>query len=400
MKTKKIKICVVGLGYVGLPLAVAFGKQEAINGFDINQQRIAELQKNIDHTKEVATSDIKQAKINFSADPKIISQSNFIIIAVPTPIDKYKNPDLKPLLSASKIVGQYMTAGSIVVYESTVYPGCTESDCVPVLEKYSKLKFNKDFFVGYSPERINPGDKINTVEKIVKVISGSNTKTLDIVDKTYSKIIKAGVHRASSIQVAEAAKIIENTQRDVNIALMNELKMILDKAHIDYEEVLKAAGTKWNFLKFTPGLVGGHCISVDPYYLSQKSKSLHHNPKMILAGRSINDNMAKYEAKQLLKYIRQHKIKTKKILILGATFKANITDTRNSKVEDFIKELKKHKYQIAIYDPFIKADKIFGCQNIKKSQIKNYDFLVKAVNHKIFKNIKHHYEILKYQNVK
>ena len=341
MKNKEIKICIVGLGYVGLPLAVAFGKQSKLNGFDINKKRIAQLLKNIDSTKEVASKDIKKAKITFSDNPKIISQSNFIIIAVPTPIDKYKNPDLKPLLGASKLVGQYMKVGSIIVYESTVYPGCTENDCVPVLEKYSGLKFGKDFEVGYSPERINPGDKINTVDKIVKVVSGSNQKTLNIVASVYEKIIKAGVHKASSIQVAEAAKIIENTQRDVNIALMNELKMILDKADIDYEEVLKAAGTKWNFLKFTPGLVGGHCISVDPYYLTQKAQRLHHNPQMILAGRDINDNMAKYEAKQIVSYLHKNKIKAKKILILGATFKPNITDTRNSKIEDLIQELKK-----------------------------------------------------------
>jgi len=400
MKSKKTKICVVGLGYVGLPLAVSFGKREKINGFDINKKRIEELKNNIDSTKETPNIEIKKAHINFSNNPKIISESNFIIIAVPTPIDKHKNPDLKPLLNASKTVGKYMQKGSIVVYESTVYPGCTENDCVPILEKYSKLKFNKDFYVGYSPERINPGDKINTVENIVKVVSGSDQKTLNTVAKVYSKIIKAGVYRAQNIQVAEASKIIENTQRDVNIALMNELKMILDKANINYEEVLKAAGTKWNFLKFTPGLVGGHCISVDPYYLAQRAKTLHSNPKMILAARDINDNMAKYEAKKLLSYLKKNKIKAKKILILGATFKPNITDTRNSKIENFIKELKKYKYSVAIYDPYIKLDKIFSCQNIKKSQIKNYDFKVKAVNHKIFNNLKHDYQILKYYNVK
>jgi len=400
MKAKKIKICVVGLGYVGLPLAVAFGKKAKINGFDINKKRIKELQKNIDHTKEMSQSELKKAKINFSDDPKIISESNFIIIAVPTPVDKKNNPDINILLNASKIVGQNMKKNSIIIYESTVYPGCTEDDCVPVLEKYSKLKFKKDFQVGYSPERINPGDKIHTVEKIVKVVSASDKKSLDIIANIYKKIIKAGIHKASNIQVAEAAKIIENTQRDVNIALMNEFKMIFDKAHINYEEVLKAAGTKWNFLKFTPGLVGGHCIGVDPYYLAQKAKKIGHNPKMILAGRNINDNMAKYEAKQMISYIHANKIKPKKILILGATFKANITDTRNSKVEDFIKELKKYKYSVAIYDPFIADRKIFGCQNIKKSDIKKFNFIIKAVNHNLFKNIKYDYEILKYINVK
>lgn len=396
----QIKICVVGLGYVGLPLAVAFGRKENINGFDINKNRIKELKNNIDKTAELSSSEIKKAKINFSFNQKIISESNFIIVAVPTPIDKNKKPDLKILLNASKIVGQNLKAGSIVVYESTVYPGCTENDCAPILEKYSKLKLNKDFYIGYSPERINPGDKIHTVENIIKVVSGSNKKTLNTVAKTYAKIIKAGIYKTSSIQVAEAAKIIENTQRDVNIALMNELKMILDKARIDYEEVIKAAGTKWNFLKFTPGLVGGHCIGVDPYYLAQKAKQLGHDPKIILAGRNINDNMAKYEARKMITYMYNNKIKVKKILILGATFKPNITDIRNSKVEDFIKELKKNKCQITIFDPFIKSNKIFGCRNIKKSQLKKYDFLVKAVNHKIFKNIKHDYQILKYAHAK
>ncbi|MBT4850325.1 nucleotide sugar dehydrogenase [Candidatus Parcubacteria bacterium] len=399
MKSKKTKICIVGLGYVGLPLAVAFGKQEKINGFDINKKRIEELKKNIDSSKETSSKDIQRAKITFSFDPKIISQSNFIIIAVPTPIDKYKNPDLRPLLSASKLVGQNLKKGSVVVYESTVYPGCTENDCVPVLEKYSKLKFGEDFQIGYSPERINPGDKVYTIDKIVKVVSGSDKKTLELVAKTYSKIIKAGVHKASSIQVAEASKIIENTQRDVNIALMNEFKMIFDKANVNWEDTLKAAGTKWNFLKFTPGLVGGHCISVDPYYLTQKAKSLHHNPKMILAGRDINDNMAKYEAKRMIRYIRKNKIKAKKILILGATFKPDVSDTRNSKIEDFANEIKKKNYQVAIFDPFIKSTRIFGCQNIKKSEIKKYDFVVKAVNHKLFKDLTPNYEILKYIDV-
>jgi UDP-N-acetyl-D-glucosamine/UDP-N-acetyl-D-galactosamine dehydrogenase len=400
MENKEVKICVVGLGYVGLPLAVAFGKKTKLIGFDINKERIKELQKNIDRTKEMSSEDIKKAQIKFSANPKIIQESNFIIIAVPTPVDKKNNPDINILLNASKIVGKNLKKGSIVVYESTVYPGCTEDDCVPVLEKYSKLKFKKDFQVGYSPERINPGDKVHTVEKIVKVVAASNKKSLATVAKVYEKIIKAGVHKASSIQVAEAAKIIENTQRDVNIALMNEFKIIFDKANINWEEVLKAAGTKWNFLKFTPGLVGGHCIGIDPYYLAQKAKNLGHNPKMILAGRYINDNMSKYEAMQMLTYMRKNKIKAKKILILGATFKPDITDTRNSKVEDFIKELKKHNYSVAIYDPLIKSNKIFGCQNIKKSNIKKYKFIAKAVNHNLFKNIKYDYEILKYIDVK
>jgi len=396
MKKEKQKICIVGLGYVGLPLAVAFGKKQEILAFDINKQRIKELKNNTDNTNEVIKKDLIKSNVIFSSNPKIIQKADFVIIAVPTPIDKDNKPDLKPLLSASKTVGENLNKNSIVVYESTVYPGCTERDCIPVLEKYSNLKFKKDFHIGYSPERINPGDRIHTVDKIVKVVSGSNKKTLNIIADTYNTIIKAGTHKAPTIKVAEAAKIIENTQRDVNIALMNELKMIFDKADIDWEDVLKAAGTKWNFLKFTPGLVGGHCIGVDPYYLAEEAERLGHYPEIILAGRNINDKMAKYEVKRIIKYIKENKLNINKILILGGTFKPNVPDTRNSKIEDLIKELKKHKYKVDIYEPFIKTKTLFNCKNINKKDIKNYNFIIKTVNHKVFKNFKYDYEILKY----
>lgn len=396
---KNIKICIVGLGYVGLPLAVAFGKKQSVNGFDINKKRIRELKNNIDITEETSTEELKNTKVNFSSNPEIIKESNFIIVAVPTPVDNKFNPDITILLNASKLVGENLKEGSIVVYESTVYPGCTETDCIPILEKYSGLKFKEDFQIGYSPERINPGDKIHTIDKIVKIVSGSNEETLNKVANIYEQIITAGVYKASSIQVAEAAKIIENTQRDVNIALMNEFKMIFDKANIDCDAVLEAAGTKWNFLKFIPGLVGGHCIGVDPYYLAKKAKELNHNPKMILSGRQVNNDMARYEATRIIDFMKKNNISST-ILLLGATFKPNITDIRNSKVEDLIIELKQNDYRVDVYDPFIKDTEIFGCKNIVKNNIKKYNFIVKTVNHDIFKDIQHHYEILKYKNDK
>ncbi len=387
-----MKICIVGLGYVGLPLAVEFGKNEEVNGFDINEKRISELKQDNDLTNEVSEESLKEAKINFSSDPNIISESDFIIIAVPTPIDDSKKPDLTLLLSASALVGKNMKEGSIIVYESTVYPGCTERDCIPVLEKESGMKYLKGFKVGYSPERINPGDKVHTVDKIVKVVSGCDEETLNTVADTYNKIIKAGTHKASSIKVAEAAKIIENTQRDINIALMNELKMIFDKADIKWQEVVQAAGTKWNFLKFTPGMVGGHCIGVDPYYLADEAKRLGHHPEIILAGRKINDDMAKYEATRLIEYMisKDIEIKGSKILILGGTFKPNIPDTRNSKVEDLINELKSNDCKIDICEPHVEGE-LFGCKNISIDQTEGYSMIVKAVNHDAFKEIKYDY---------
>ncbi|MBW2978445.1 nucleotide sugar dehydrogenase [Candidatus Woesearchaeota archaeon] len=390
-----IKICVVGLGYVGLPLAISFSKVYSVNGFDVNEKRIEELKNNIDKTDEVASEELSKAKINLSSDPNIISESNFIIIAVPTPIDEYKKPDIRILLNASATVGKHLKQGSIVVYESTVHPGCTERDCIPILEKESGLKCLKDFKVGYSPERINPGDKVHTVEKIVKVVSGCDKETLDIVADVYSKIIKAGVHKAQSIKVAEAAKIIENTQRDINIALMNELKMIFDKAGVNWKEVLEAAGTKWNFIKFTPGLVGGHCIGVDPYYLAHEAERLGHHPQMIISGRRINDYMAKYEANRMIKYMinKEVSVKGAKILVLGGTFKPNVPDTRNSKVKDFADELKSHGCEVDICEPHVKGD-LFGLKNVNLEGKSNYDFVVKAVNHDVFKDVTIDYEIL------
>jgi len=391
-----MKICVVGLGYVGLPLAVAFGKKYEVYGFDIKEKRINELQNNIDYTKEVSSEELKKTKILFSSNPEVIGKSDFIIIAVPTPVDDANLPDLKPLVSASSVVGKNMKKNSIIVYESTVYPGCTERDCVPVLEKESGMRYMKDFFVGYSPERINPGDKEHTVEKIKKVVSGCDLNTLNTIEGVYGSVITAGIHKASSIKVAEAAKIIENTQRDINIALMNELKMIFDLMEISWEEVLDAASTKWNFIKFTPGFVGGHCIGVDPYYLAHEANRLGHYPEIILAGRKINDDMAKYEAERLVKYISKNKLNegNLKILILGGTFKPNIPDTRNSKVETFIKELKEFSFDVSICEPYVSGE-LFGCKNVNLQDVSKFPFIVKAVNHKLFENIKHNYEVLR-----
>jgi len=386
-------ICIVGLGYVGLPLAVKFGLVEKVNGFDINRLRIDELLKNIDSTGEVSSRDLEKANIKFSDDQKLISEADFVIVAVPTPIDRSKQPDLRPLLSASKIVGQNLKRGAIVVFESTVYPGCTEEDCVPILEKESGLVCGVDFKVGYSPERINPGDKVHTVDKIVKIVSGMDVKCLDRIAMEYEKIISAGVYRADSIKVAEAAKIIENTQRDVNIALMNEWKMIFDRLNINWKKVIDAAETKWNFLKFYPGLVGGHCIGVDPYYLADIAKKVGHYPEIILAGRKINDKMAKYEVTRIIKIMinREVKIKNANILILGGTFKPNVRDIRNSKVCDIADELSLYGCNINIYDPNVKQDKIFGYNNLK---IEHPDFIIKAVDHKIFENVNYDYKIM------
>lgn len=378
-----IKICVVGLGYVGLPLAIEFSKHFDVFGFDINKEAINRLKN-------------KYKTISFSFDPSIIKNANFIVVAVPTPINDAKLPDLKPLCSASKSVGKNLAKGSIVVYESTVYPGCTERDCVPILEKESGLKYGTDFKVGYSPERINPGDPVHTVDKITKVVSGMDKSSSDKIAEVYGKIIKAGIHIAPSIKVAEAAKIIENTQRDINIALMNELKMIFDKMEIDYKDVLEAAGTKWNFIKFTPGLVGGHCIGVDPYYLAYEAKRIGHHPEIILAGRRINDDMPKYEASKIIKEMTStdKRVKGSKILILGGTFKPNIDDIRNSKVEDLANELKSYGCLISICEPNISIEKIFNFDNLKwPINLKNFDYIIKAVNHKEFDKIKADYYI-------
>ncbi|HNV69851.1 MAG TPA: nucleotide sugar dehydrogenase [Candidatus Ozemobacteraceae bacterium] len=353
LKSKKTALCVVGQGYVGLPLAHAFAKKFRVIGFDVNKEKIALLKKGIDPTGEVPEGGLKEVKIEFTDDPSRIAEAKFIVVAVPTPVDKNKRPDLYPLVASSTTVGKHLQKGSVVVYESTVYPGVTEDDCLPLLEKHSGLKYGRDFSIGYSPERINPGDKEHRLETITKVVSGSDDETLELVAQVYETIIKAGVHRASSIKVAEAAKVIENTQRDLNIALMNELSIIFHKMGIDTREVLAAAGTKWNFLKFFPGLVGGHCIGVDPYYLTFKAEELGYHPEVILAGRRINDGMGKYVAENTVKeMIRVGKhVRGARVLILGLTFKENVPDLRNTRIVDIIAELKEYGVHSYVHDP-------------------------------------------------
>lgn len=380
------KIAVVGLGYVGLPVAVAFGKTHPIVGFDINEHRINTLIDGIDYTNEVETNDLLAAEIEFTNDGSRLHDSDFIIVAVPTPINENKQPDLTPLLKASETVGAYLSKGTIVVYESTVYPGATEEECVPVLEKASGLKAGKDFFVGYSPERINPGDKEHKFTTITKVVSGQNEDVLETVASVYGSVVEAGVYRASSIKVAEAAKVIENTQRDLNIALMNELSIIFDRLNIDTNEVLKAAGTKWNFLKFSPGLVGGHCIGVDPYYLTHKAESVGYHPEVILAGRRINDEMGKFIATSLVKQMihKNMPIQGARVTVLGLTFKENVPDLRNSKVIDVIRELEEFGIEVQVTDAmadFGEAVKEYGVELIPHNQLKPADVVVFAVAH-------------------
>ncbi|MEB8131385.1 nucleotide sugar dehydrogenase [Mammaliicoccus sciuri] len=382
----KRKIAVVGLGYVGLPVAVAFGKQQQVIGFDINEQRINELIGGYDRTNEVLDEDLKKSDIKFTNQMEDLSNADFIIVAVPTPINKNNQPDLTPLIKASETVGKALTKDTIVVYESTVYPGATEEDCVPVLEKFSNLKNGEDFFVGYSPERINPGDKIHTFETITKVVSGQTPEVLDIVAEIYSLVVKAGVHKASSIKVAEAAKVIENTQRDVNIALMNEIAIIFDKVGIDTNEVLEASGTKWNFLNFKPGLVGGHCIGVDPYYLTHKAQELGHHPEVILAGRRINDNMSKHVAANIIKELLKKGIEVQgmKINLLGLTFKENCPDLRNTKVIDIVRELEDYGMIVNVND--VEADKetakkLYDIDLKEKNELPKTNALIFAVPH-------------------
>ena len=366
------KIAVVGLGYVGLPVAVSFGKHHEVIGFDISNQRIDELKKDYDRTNEVNPSELAESNIVFTSNSNELKKANFIIVAVPTPINKHNQPDLTPLLKASETVGSVMNKGTIVVYESTVYPGATEEDCLPVLEKKSGLKSGEDFFVGYSPERINPGDKIHTFETITKVVSGQTPEISEIVANVYSTVVKAGVHKAATIKVAEAAKVIENTQRDVNIALMNELAVIFDKMNVSTKDVLEAASTKWNFLKFSPGLVGGHCIGVDPYYLTHKAQELGHHPEIILAGRRINDGMAKHIASTIIKQMLKKGLTVagNNINILGLTFKENTPDLRNTKILDVINELEDFGLNINVND--VEAD--------AKDAKKFYDLDLKEVN--------------------
>ena len=392
-KIKKLEICIIGLGYVGLPLAVEFGKIRRVIGFDIDHERISDLKIFRDKTLEVKSTDIKKAKfLKFTNDKSEIRKSNCYIVTVPTPIKSNKTPDLKPLADASKMIAGMLKEEDLVIYESTVFPGATEEFCVPILEKYSGLKFNKDFYCGYSPERINPGDKSHTIKDICKITSGSTPKIAKIIDELYSEIITAGTYRAENIKIAEAAKVIENTQRDLNIALMNELALIFNKMKIDTEAVINAASTKWNFSKFYPGLVGGHCIGVDPYYLTYKSKLIGYTPEIILAGRKINDRMDSYVVKQFVREMRRKSIKllNSKILILGLTFKENCPDIRNSKVINVIEKLNKLGCKTEVYDPYITdltkihKHKIKFINSLKKN---SYDGIIISVNHKEFKTI-------------
>ncbi len=386
------KVGVIGLGYVGLPLAAEFGKQLHTIGFDINKERIKELQEGHDRTLEVNAEELKESsKLTFSFNAEDLKSVNYFIITVPTPVDEFKTPDLSPLISASKTVGTALKKGDIVIYESTVYPGCTEEVCVPVLEKVSGLKFNIDFFCGYSPERINPGDKLHRVTSIKKVTSGSTPAIADKVDELYRKVIKAGTHKASSIKVAEAAKVIENSQRDINIAFVNELALIFERMNIDTHEVLEAAGTKWNFLPFKPGLVGGHCIGVDPYYLTHKAESLGYHPEVILAGRKINDNMGMHIASRVIKLMAQSQmpIHQADILILGVTFKENCPDIRNSKVVDVIRELQSFGTNVDVYDPQASAEEVkheYGI-TLTPALKKKYHAIVLTVSHTEFSTL-------------
>jgi UDP-N-acetyl-D-galactosamine dehydrogenase len=384
-----VKIAIIGLGYVGLPLAVEFGKKYEVIGFDINKARIEELKNGYDRTLEVEEANLKSsANLAFSCNRDDLKSCNVFIVTVPTPVDEYKRPDLTPLIKASETIGTVLKKGDIVIYESTVYPGCTEEDCVPILERVSGLKFNVDFYCGYSPERINPGDKEHTVTKILKVTSGSTPEIADKVDALYASIITAGTHKAPSIKVAEAAKVIENSQRDINIAFVNELSLIFNRMGIDTLDVLAAAGTKWNFLPFRPGLVGGHCIGVDPYYLTFKAESLGYHPEVILAGRRINDNMGAYVAKEVVKLLikKSHKVNGAKVLVLGITFKENCPDIRNSRVIDVINELKDFGCAVEVYDPWADAKEVeheYGLSLVGQLSGK-YDAVVLAVAHKEF----------------
>ena len=389
MNIQDAKIAVIGLGYVGLPLAVEFAKKFQVTGYDISAPRITELRQGRDSSLEVEPEELASVTMNFTDQLEDLRGCNVYIVTVPTPIDEYKSPDLRPLISASRAVGQVIGRGDIVIYESTVYPGATEEDCIPVIEEVSGLRFNQDFFAGYSPERINPGDKEHRVTTIKKVTSGSTEEIADFVDALYASIITAGTHKAGSIKVAEAAKVIENTQRDVNIALINELSLIFSKLGIDTEEVLKAAGTKWNFLPFRPGLVGGHCIGVDPYYLTHKAQAIGYHPAMILAGRRINDGMGSHVAGSVVKLMLQRGLKVKggRGLIMGLTFKENCPDLRNTRVTDIIDELKSFGMQVDVWDPWAnvaEAEHEYGITPIPEPQAGTYDAIVLAVSHRQF----------------
>ncbi len=383
------KLCVVGLGYVGLPLAVEMAKYFETVGFDINKKRVTTIQSGKDPNGEVEDGILDKSSLTVSYDPSVIKESDVIIVAVPTPIDDHNTPDLTPVLKASETVGSNLKKGAIVIYESTVYPGVTEDECVPILENVSGMKWKEDFFVGYSPERINPGDKVHTFSTITKVVSGDTPETLETVAELYSTAVTAGVHKAATIKVAEAAKVIENTQRDINIALMNELKIIFDKMNISTRDVLTAAGTKWNFLPFQPGLVGGHCIGVDPYYLAYKAEEIGHHPQIIRAGRRINDDMGSYFAKEMIKKMihKNHTIKSSKVLICGITFKENCPDIRNSRVIDIINELLTFGVEVDVWDPQAYADEVkeeYDINLVEKPVSNAYDGVLLAVKHKDF----------------
>jgi len=393
MNIKDVKIAIIGLGYVGLPLAIEFGKNIETIGFDINPERIKELISGVDSTLEVEPEEMKEAKkISYTNQLEDIADCNVYIITVPTPIDKYKNPDLTPLQKSSHSIGQVLKKDNIVIYESTVYPGATEEVCIPILEQQSGLTFNQDFFAGYSPERINPGDKEHRLPTIKKVTSGSTPEIADFVDELYNTIITAGTHKASSIKVAEAAKVIENTQRDLNIALINELSLIFNHLKIDTLEVLEAAGSKWNFLPFRPGLVGGHCIGVDPYYLTYKAQEVGYHPEIILAGRRLNDNMAPYISVQLIKAMMNKEIEVKNanVLVMGLTFKENCPDLRNTKVVDVISELQEYKLNVDVYDPWVDKEEAmqeYGINPVDSPKEGYYDAIILAVAHNEFKEM-------------
>ncbi|MDO9119148.1 MAG: nucleotide sugar dehydrogenase [Nitrospira sp.] len=388
-KEQARSIAVVGLGYVGLPIAVAFGKQGPVVGFDINKAKIAELRRGVDRTGEVSSADLKASQVQYTWEPAELKAADFIIVAVPTPINEALQPDFTALQKSSELIGSNLAPGTIVVYESTVYPGATEEVCLPILEKMSGMKAGVDFKIGYSPERINPGDKEHTLEKIIKVVSAQDAESLEIVAKTYETVVKAGIHRASSIKVAEAAKVIENTQRDLNIALMNELALIFHRLGIDTKSVLEAAGTKWNFLRFSPGLVGGHCIGVDPYYLTAKAESVGYHPQVILSGRRINNGMGKFVAEQTMKLLSRlpRPVNELKVAVLGLTFKENVPDLRNSKVPDIINELLEYGVQVVVHDPIAESEEAvheYGIKLVDLKQIKDVDGVIVAVAHRSF----------------
>jgi UDP-N-acetyl-D-glucosamine/UDP-N-acetyl-D-galactosamine dehydrogenase len=392
---KKLKLAVVGLGYVGLPIALEFARKISVIGFDIHEGRIEMMKKGIDPSNELTHEEFEGCDIHFTSKIEELKEASFYIIAVPTPVDQHNVPDLTPVKKASETIGKVLKKGDYVVFESTVYPGCTEEDCLPIIERISGLKNKVDFKLGYSPERINPGDKTHTLAKVIKVVSGCDEESLEQIAIVYELVVTAGVHRASSMKVAEAAKIIENTQRDLNIALMNELSIIFEKMGINTYEVLEAAGTKWNFLKFYPGLVGGHCIGVDPYYLTYKSSELGFDSKVILAGRYINDGMAMYVARRVVKHITKNvaDVKSARVLVLGATFKENVSDIRNSKVADVVKELQSFSLNVDVHDPFASSDELMHEYGFGLSEIngKDYDAVIMAVSHSPYEKYDSHF---------